>query len=164
MELIDLLHVGVRWGHALAAVVWVGGSLFYLLTLNPALALLGDFPERRALLGHIGRQFQEVVSLAILIFVLTGVVLTVDRLTQPTVTVAYVLVLGVKIAFSLWMFWLAQQLRRHPGPAGVRGVTAQVRLGRDWLQSPNLLLALGLVVYLLAEVLKVLFERSIVGV
>jgi len=78
MELIDLLHIGVRWGHALAAIVWVGGSLFYLLTLNPALALLGDFPEQRALLDHIGRQFQEVVRLAIRIFVLTGVVLTVD--------------------------------------------------------------------------------------
>ena len=164
MELVDLLRVGVRWGHALAAVVWVGGSLFYLLALNPALALLGDFPERRALLDHIGRQFQEVVRLAIRIFVLTGVVLTVDRLTQPTITVAYVLVLGVKIALSLWMFWLAQQLRRRPGPSGVRGVTAQMRLGRDWLQSPNLLLMLGLVVYLLAEVLKVLFEQSLVGV
>src|SRR3972149_4708379 len=138
MELIDLLHIGVRWGHALAAIVWVGGSLFYLLTLNPALALLGDFPEQRALLDHIGQQFQEVVRLAIRIFVLTGVVLTVDRLTQPTITVAYVLVLGIKVALALWMFWLAEQLRRRPGPSVVRGVTAQMRLGRDWLPSTHL--------------------------
>ena len=34
----DLFLVVVRWIHVVAAAAWVGGSIFYLFVLRPALA------------------------------------------------------------------------------------------------------------------------------
>lgn len=160
MEVLDLLRVAVRWSHAVAAVAWVGGSLFYLFALSPAVIGL-DAAGRGAVMAGAGRQFQEMVRLAIFVFLFTGVILTVDRLTQPSVSVTYVAVLGVKIALSLWMFWIAQQLRRAPAPPGSVS-HAKASPPRAWFERTDLLLVLGLVVYLLAILLNVIFETELV--
>ena len=46
------------------------------------------------------REFREVVKLAILVFVVTGAILTVSRLSFPRVSAAYVAVLAVKLTLS----------------------------------------------------------------
>src|SRR5207249_10884827 len=100
-------QLGILWAHAMAAVAWVGGSLFYAVVLTPAVTELGPTPERRSLLVLASREFREVVRLAIVVFVVTGVVLAFTRLGQPRISTGYVVVLTVKVALSLWMFWLA---------------------------------------------------------
>ena len=37
MSVLDWILVVIRWGHALAAVAWVGGGLFYLMVLRPSI-------------------------------------------------------------------------------------------------------------------------------
>jgi hypothetical protein len=78
-------------------------------------------------------------------------VLTFDRLSQPHVLRPYVVVLAVKIVLSLLMFALAGGLG-HRRPA--------LRRRPHWLTVPYLILALGVLVYLLALALQVLFDMS----
>src|SRR5438477_1286192 len=73
LGLAELFQLGILWAHAMAAVAWVGGSLFYAVVLTPAVTELGPTPERRSLLALAGREFREVVRLAIVVFVVTGV-------------------------------------------------------------------------------------------
>jgi hypothetical protein len=75
-------------------------------------------------------------------------------------TPAYGIVLGLKVGLALWMFAIAQQLKRRGRSGPSRG-----RLGRlRWeLGSPRLLLWLGAVVVLLAAVLKALYEAALRG-
>jgi putative copper export protein len=124
----------------------VGGSLFYLVALNPAVK------EGRA---EIDRRFRELVQLAIVTLLVTGAIITFDRL-QLEPGPSYAIVLGIKVALAIWMFLLAQDLANR----GRRRLIER-RLGADALPpargAPSwLILALGVAVLLLSDVLKVI--------
>lgn len=144
------LSVVMRTAHMLAGAVWIGGSVMYLLVITPALRLGKAAPEVGA---HMAAQFRRLVNISIVTLVLSGVYLMFDRLTT-TVGVAYVVTLAVKIALALTMFGLAlfqaQEARR---PARLRG--------RMWRIAPRLILALGIVVFLLGATLNGLFDVAL---
>lgn len=154
MDVVDAIRVAVRLGHALAAALWVGGGLFYLVALNPAIADMQTFRERPVLLSRVSRHFRDTVRLAVASFIFTGAVLTFDRLAQAVLSTGYVVVLGIKIALSLAMFWMAGRLSSE--------ASVGWRLGRLAVDGPTLVLTLGITVYLLAIVLKVMFERELI--
>jgi len=143
---LDIFRVAIRWLHLVAAVAWVGGSLFYLLALQPAIKGGG---------AEIDRRFRDVVQLSILTLLVTGAVITFDRL-QLEPGPSYAITLGVKIALAIWMFLLAQDLASR----GRRRLIAR-RLGPDAIPQPRgapswLVLVLGLAILLLSDVLKVI--------
>lgn len=159
--------LAVRWVHGIAAVAWVGGGLFYLLVLRPLFS--GGGQEVRDLSSRIGTQFRAVVDTAILVLILTGAVLAFDRLTSRYTDAVYVTILGLKAALSLWMFSLAySRLRRRssllftdpqpPAWSQMEGRHSLRRL-RTALTGVNLLVLLGVIVFLLSDLLKVLFEQ-----
>jgi len=149
MEAPDLLLLVVRWVHGLSALAWVGGSLFYLLVLRPVLRRDGGHPPLEPALASAFRSLAETCALLLL---LTGIVLTVARLTRPAVGPAYLVALGVKVALALWMMGLLWGHRRGPGPR--RGPLR-------WLTHPTLFAVLGVAVFLLADLLQALFERGL---
>lgn len=159
MDLSSVFQLFILWAHAMAAVAWIGGSLFYLIALEPAISRVGRTPERLELLAAVGREFREVVRLAILVFVVSGAILAVTRLSQPRVSVAYAAVLALKVAVSVWMFWLAGRLA---SPAPGKPVKNPAEMSRPrWLRPQYLILELGALVYLLSLLLRVLFEQSL---
>ena len=164
--MLDVARVGIRFAHALAAVAWVGGSLFYVLALTPALDRIGRTRERNELVAAVGREFRPLVRIAIVVFLFTGALLTFDRLSQPRVPVLYVAILALKVALSLWMFWLARRL--ESGEVGSTGTAPASSvepppIRRRRVRPQALVLALGLAVYLLAITLKVVFEAALAG-
>ena len=106
----DIFILVVRWIHTIAGVAWVGGSLFYLFVLRPA-SRKGDGGVGTS--SAIANEFRGVVDTAVMVLIITGVVLAFDRLTSKYTDVTYVSVLGVKVALSLWMFWLAGVLQNR---------------------------------------------------
>jgi uncharacterized membrane protein len=152
-------QVLILWAHAMAAIAWVGGSLFYVVAINPALDQVGRTPERLALLGAIGREFREVVRLAIVIFVATGAVLVFSRLSLPRLSTSYVVVLAVKVVLTLWMFWLAGRIGPRVGEATVSWLSKMPLVG--WLRPQHLILTLGVVVVALSYVLRALYEQAL---
>jgi len=159
LDLAGPFQVFILWAHAMAAVAWVGGSLFYVVALNPALDEVGRTPERLSLLGAVGNEFRDVVRLCILVFVVTGVILAVTRLSQPRISASYVGVLAVKVVLSLWMFWLAGRIGKRPARSGAGPVGKLHTIW--WLRPEYLILWLGTIVYLLSVVLRVLFEQTL---
>lgn len=135
----------IRWVHLMAATAWVGGSLFYLVVLRPALQRQSSDVAQRVGVT-VGEGFRDVVQAASAVLVVSGVVLMFDRLAQGA-GVAYAVVLAVKVLLGVAMFGLAWELgwaQRRPVP-----------VKRRWPVAPaSLLLALGLVVFFLALVLR----------
>ncbi len=161
MDVLDWILVAIRWTHALAAVAWVGGSIFYVLVLRPIQkrAGAGGSPEGDA----TAQEFRSLVNTAIGVLLLTGVILSVSRLTASAATVPYMAVLAVKISLALYMFYTVRFLRRRSYPETVaveRGMWARWRAG---LSGTTAVLVIGVAVIGLADVLDALFEANLTG-
>ena len=146
------IRVLVRAAHIIAAAAWVGGSLMYLVVILPALKLGGPAP---AVATRIAALYKRMVNICIGVLLLSGAFLTFDRLTQTTLGWPYLLVLGLKIIAALAMFILAMYL----GQSNIRRLAKRsTRLSKA---APQLMLALGIVVFLLGALLNSLFEAAI---
>ena len=155
----DVLLLIVRWAHAIAAVAWVGGGIFYWVVLRPALRTEGVPP---AVARFAGAEFGGLVALAAWTLVVTGFVLVFARLSEPAADVPYGAVLALKIALSVWMFLLVSGRRRGARTAiGTGAPRGRLRAAANALGNVNTTVILGVVVFGLSDILRLLFERNL---
>jgi uncharacterized membrane protein len=149
-----MLEIGtlVRAAHILAGAAWVGGSLFYLIVVVPALRAFGPAP---ALAAKIAELFKRMVNICVGVLLLTGGYLVFDRLTQTTLGLSYLVVLSIKIVAAIVMFVLASYMAQ----SNIRRLAK--RSTRFSRAAPQLMLALGILVFILGALLNSLFEMSI---
>ncbi len=131
----------VRWLHVLAAITWIGGSLFVVLVLVPVARRLEDPRLRARLVQETGRRFRTVGWIALALLVLTGLAnlwlfpsfLASPRLHAKLTLVALALVLSALHDFVL-------------GPrAGAPGADPALRRRASWVARLNVLVALAIV-------------------
>ena len=160
MSASEIFLLVMRWMHLVSAATWIGGSLFYLLVLRPAARRAPDSPKVAT-----SSEFQALVDTSIIVLLVTGIILTFDRLVPGVVGVPYVVILAVKIVLSLWMFHMARRRRRHTPllNVSVEAPTTSTRLQRfsRAVSGYNAIVILGIVVFLLADLLKTLFEIAL---
>ena len=155
---LDIILLIIRWAHALAAVTWIGGSLFLLFAGRPALRSADTG-------GAVGRalaaEFRPIVATAIGVLIISGVILAVSRLTSDAASLGYVGVLIAKIVLASYAFVVAWLLPRRgrpsprPSPKGRGGSIVAA------LTGPTTLTVAGVIVIGLADVLGWLFERGL---
>jgi hypothetical protein len=104
-----------------------------------------------------------LVNTAIGVLLLTGILLSVSRLTSDTVTVPYVVVLAIKIALSLYMFYIVRFLRQPAYPEDTNSGSGWLAVVRSRLTSTPAILITGIIVFGLADVLDMLFEKGLGG-
>ena len=152
MDVLDIILLAIRWAHALAAVVWIGGSLFMLLAARPALRTT----DTGRLLGRaLAAEFRPMVMTAIAVLIVSGVILTVDRLTSDAAGAAYTVVLVAKILLAVYAFivaWLLPRRRDRPN-GGIAGA----------MIGPVAMTIAGVLVIGLADALTWLFEKGLAG-
>jgi putative copper export protein len=147
-----LLRLIVRAVHIIAASAWVGGSMFYLLVVTPALRITGPAP---AVAMQVAALFKRLVNLCMGILLLSGAYLTFDRLTQTMLGLPYLVVLGLKIAAAIGLFILAIYL----GQSNVRRLAKRSTCLSK--AAPQLMLVLGIVIFVLGALLNSIFEATI---
>ncbi len=155
MPAADLFRALLRFVHLVAAVTWIGGSLFYALVLRPQL-------QRRTIPPAVREEtvarFRSAVRVCIAAFILTGVPLAFDRLSQSP-SLLYAGLLWLKIGLSVWMLLLAYTLRvRRHRPAGA---APPVRSRWRLPSAEDLVLILGLLILLVVAALRVTYERAL---
>jgi len=146
------LRLIVRFAHILAAATWVGGSILYLVAVLPALRKGDPAP---AVAAQVAALFRRLVNICIGVLLLSGAFMVFDRLTQTTLGLPYLVVLSLKIVSALAMFIVAIYL----GQSNIRRLAK--RSTRFSKAAPQLMLALGIFVFLLGALLNVLFEAAI---
>jgi len=135
LDLAEALLVVLRWLHALAAIVFLGWVAVLWLDGAP----LGDS-------GQASKRFKEIVELTLLVFLATGAVLSVDRLSRGAGGVCAA-VLGLKILCAVVAYQYAFRWRRVGLPVG----------GLDG----RIVLVFGAGTVLLAAVLKGVFDSGV---
>lgn len=167
MSATDAFVLVVRWLHIVVAAAWIGGCIFFLLMLGPAVRKGND--RYGAVAKAAAQRFRTLVDLSIVVLVASGAILAFNRLTDDATNVAYVTVLAVKVALSAWMFILVQMERRSSALMA-KYETARLDAGRDGgplalarsaLSGYNGVTIIGIVVFLLSDVLRVLFEIAL---
>jgi putative copper export protein len=138
----DVLVAILRLAHALAAALWVGGTLTFALV---------DRSAQGRLSSASWRGFREALRAGIGVFVATGAILTLERLSSAPLPPTYFAVLGTKVLLGIWMFFLARQIG-----------AGSLATGRAWWSTPEArILGLGVVIYGLAIALKSIYEDTI---
>ncbi len=164
MNITDVILIIVRWVHLVSSAAWVGGSLFYVAVLRPALR---RSPEpSKWINATTAAEFRLLVDTSIFILLITGVVLTFERLTHGIVGIPYVTVLSIKIVMSVWMFIVVIiKRRRNSILENYTETTVQANnLGKKitrTISGYNTVMIIGILVFLLADLLKFLFEKSL---
>ena len=161
MNVLDWILLAIRWGHALSAVAWVGGGIFYLMVLRPAIQQARGLPAEPS--RAIGVEFRGLVSTAIAVLLVTGVILSVSRLTEAAVTSPYVVVLVVKIGLALYMFYVVRFMRRDTYPEEPAIGDSGCKKLWDRLTGTTALLVTGVIVIGLSDVLDGLLENALVS-
>ncbi len=160
----DVFLVVVRWIHLVASAAWVGGGIFYLFALRPALR---RSPEAGREINEVtAAEFRVLVDTCIFVILATGIILTFNRLNIGVTGPSYGMVLGIKVALSVWMFILARSRRRRTAlldmyrrnPDPPRGPFRKIIRA---VSGYNTIVILGVIVFLLADLLKILYEVAI---
>ena len=145
--------------HGLAAVVWIGGTLFYILVMKPTLQ--GAMPDSFIqYTRQMATAFKGWVSLSITLLLVTGISLTAWRLTSHDISLTYIAILAIKVLIATIMFII---VTRGSSSQGVANDETQQR-PQSYLKAtkvfsgPNLTLILGLMVFFLADALGMLVE------
>ncbi len=156
MNINEILFVGLRWVHSIAAISWVGGGIFYLAILKPFLLSNPKVEE-----DQIASNFRGLVSFAMAVLLITGTILTFERLTSGFIGFGYVAVLCTKITIAGCMFYSVRFLRSKP-PKKNDPVYRPAKKRLVSLATGNsAVVIMGLVVFLLADVLSAIFERGL---
>ena len=154
-----MLLLVIRWLHALAAVAWVGGGIFYLVVLRPSLRNSSD--DTGAVARRLGVQFRHLVNTAIAVLLVTGTVMALSRLTSDYIGIPYVVVLTIKIGLALYMFYLVRFLRFRTYPEDAAKGNKILQRVTALFTGATTVLVLGVIVFLLADILRALVERGI---
>ena len=165
MHTSDVFLLVVRWLHLISASLWIGGGLFYLLVLKPVIKRNTDLMKNVD--SNIASEFKSLVDTAILVLLVTGIILTFNRLTPDIVGVEYVLVLSAKIVMSLFMFTTSLRRRKRTivGNYNQGFPEAQNKLNNilRMISGYNALVILGIIVFLISDLLKIMYESALAG-
>ena len=167
MTIVDLFHTLVRWVHFVSSAAWIGGGIFWLLVLKPALNKTNSSQVHSKLNSLAAIEFKSVVDTCLFVLIGTGALMTFDRLSQDSMGVPYVSILGVKIILVAIMFLLARgrrsrfQLSIDKDESNPTCNTSILVRTLRLISGYNLIVLLGIIVFLLSDVLRTLYEVSI---
>ena len=69
----------LRWLHVLAAITWIGGTLFIAFVLVPVIRRVGEPHLRADLISQTGKRFRTVAWIALTLLVATGLTMLFRR-------------------------------------------------------------------------------------
>lgn len=151
IPMADAVLLAVRWAHTLAAVVWVGGGIFYWVAVRPSVRA-GALPTEQA--RAVGERFGKAAAVMMWVIAVTGAALFFARVSEPSVAPRYVALIAVKVALSAWMFFIAVSRRKRLLAAAAQPA-GRVRAIAGALGHVNMTVVLGVIIFLVSDLLRV---------
>lgn len=164
MAPIEIFLVLMRWLHLTSAAVWIGGSIFFILVVQSKTNDSRQF-EKISKFGILS-EFSSMSHILISILLLSGMILTVNRLTIGTISSLYLSILSFKIILSLWLFlivWFQRGFRKNftnsKNSKEKNYLITTRKKVRDFLGSHRAIVPGGLIIFLVSDALKVISEK-----
>ena len=146
----DAVLLAIRWTHTMAAVVWVGGAVFYWVAVRPSVRAGALSPEgARA----VRERFSKAGALTMWTLAVSGAALFFANVAETYATPRYVAIIAVKVALSAWMFFIAISRRRRIAEAAAQP-SGRVRAVARAAGHANMIVVLGVVIFLISDLLR----------
>ena len=145
----DAFLLLLRLAHAFAAAVWLGGGVYYLVAIRPALRESAEPP--RQFVATAQSLYGEWARTTTVVMLATGVVLMFDRLSNAGGGLVYAVALAGKVVAALAAVWLA----------GVRPRRQRSRQPAR-RSRPEVILALGAIAFGVGVVLASVYGQGLV--
>ncbi|MEW4451556.1 hypothetical protein AB1L30_02615 [Bremerella sp. JC817] len=105
-----LLDLVIRWAHILPAIILVGGTLYMVIALHPAMNAT-EFAEKPELKTAIRQRWSKVVMICAGLLLISGIVSLVLQATRYDFPQKYYHgVAGIKLLIALVIFYIASLL------------------------------------------------------
>ena len=132
------------------------------MVLNPTTRA---FPSFDQYIGHISDDFKRLVDTCIFVLLSTGAIMTFNRITPGDMGANYLLVLGVKIVIVAIMILIVRAKRpiliknRKPKKEIIQA--SKLNKIINILTGYNLLIILGAAIFLLSDVLHMIYTSTL---
>ena len=132
--------------------------MFYMFVIRPVSDRLNGFTEANRSLTS---EFQHVIKTAVTILIITGVILAASRLTSQSVSLVYVIILGIKVSLASYMFYLAWLAKSRNFNSEIDTPVTMLGKVRRRLTSMYAVLVVGVIVFGLSDLLTLLVETNL---
>tara|TARA_B100001939_G_C16899027_1_gene599015 strand:+ start:997 stop:1434 length:438 start_codon:yes stop_codon:yes gene_type:complete len=142
---MDILVFIVNLFHSISASIWLGGCVFMIgITLNDDFKILDNSNKVFII---ISSTLREIVNGSMILIFLTGIIMTIQKLSLVQTDINYGIILGLKILISIGILFRIWQFRNTGYPKyGSRF--------KEWALGYNSFSIWGVLIFLLADLLN----------
>ena len=131
--------------HAISASLWLGGCVFMIgITLNNEFKILSNSGQVYII---ISSTLREIVNGSMIIIFLTGIIMTIQKLSLVQTDTIYAIILGIKILISIGILFRIWQFRNT-------GYPKYKKRWKEWILGYNSFSIWGVLIFLLADLLN----------
>lgn len=141
MDAAEVILLLLRVFHSLAAVIWLGGGIYYVVAIRPQIGS----EEPPDFIVAARRAYSEWSRSATAILLASGTILMFDGLSSGRGGLAYAGLLAAKVAAALVAFWIVMRRRRR---------------GRAPRSRTEVALALGIGAFVVGVLLSSIWEST----
>ena len=142
---MEILIFIVNLLHSISASLWLGGCVFMIgITLNEEFKVLDNSNQVFII---ISSTLREIVNGSMIIIFLTGIIMTIQKLSLVQTDINYAIILGIKIVISIGILYRIWQFRNTGYPK------YNSRL-KEWVLGYNSFSIWGVLIFLLADLLN----------
>ena len=160
MDIGDIFLLIVRWVHGISAATWIGGSIFFMIVYKPILSKHNKISN--ILYSDTSNSLRILIDTSIFVLIATWIILTFDRLTSSFIQLPYILTLSIKIVLCIWIFLIARWSRKSK-KINTSLENNQPKKLNKFISSYNMVIILGLIVFLISDLLKIIVETTLLN-
>ena len=109
IDFIDLITIFIKWLHSIAAMSWVGGSVFFALIIIPVQSSMNR--KYSVVFKNISIIYRDLVDISVIGIILSGIFLMFTKLSE-NITNEWMIVFIIKLFISVIMFYLVWRFRQ----------------------------------------------------
>ena len=149
MDLNEHIITFSRWLQIIVASTWLGVTLIYSLILNPLRKINISYQN---LFSEIDIRYREIMNISVIILVISGVIITFERITGNPPPSLWFIFLSIKVSLAVIIMFLSWRLRKNT-------MTKNNKL--DNFLGYNIILFFGAIIFLIASYLSTILENSL---
>ncbi|MFL2664456.1 MAG: DUF2269 family protein [Dehalococcoidia bacterium] len=149
IDFINLIVIFIKWLHSVAAMSWVGGSIFFAFIIRPVQMNMKQ--EYSIVFRNISIIYRDLVDISVIGLILTGIFLMFTKLSE-NITNDWIIVFSIKLFISIIMFYLIWRFRQEDFSYSSQAKGLYGKL--SFLLGYNAIIFFGVIIFLLTSIMS----------